>query len=127
MEQKRKPVKHSFSFLGDLIETRSSKSIEIIEGFVLKKANSQQLKEIKPLIDKYSSVLSFIGNRFETELTPVDETGRSQVKNLSKKEWNYWVIQHSNLRMDKHLELALALCDFDFNKLFEISYIDEMN
>lgn len=111
----------SFIFLGDLIDIDGQKSIRLFDDYILKKANKTQIKYIKNHIDSYSNILSFNVNRYEFESKPNGKNKRS-FYHLDEKKWNYWVIEHTKVQMDKNIPIILGLSKLDLTVLFEVVY-----
>jgi hypothetical protein len=60
-------------------------------------------------------------NRYEYDPKP-NPNGEYTFHPLEKKEWNYWVIEHSKSQMDKKLHLVLGLSQIDLTVLFDGVY-----
>lgn len=111
----------SFIFLGDILGIDNQSEIHLFDDYTFKKANDFQINIIKNNIEKFEDIFHFGMNRFEHEKKPNNKNGHTY-KALNKKDWNYYIIEHSKIKMDKNLPIVLKLSQLDLTILFEVSY-----
>jgi hypothetical protein len=111
----------SLIFLGDLIDTDGQNVVQLFDDYTLKQANKTQVCYIKNYIDAYTKILSFNINRYEYEAKP-NKKGGHYYHPLEKKDWNYWVVEHSKVQMDKNFSTVLGLSQLDLTVLFQGIY-----
>ncbi len=111
----------SFIFLGDVFKIKNASTILLFDDYKLKRPNRTQLSYIKKFIDDYTKVVFFKINRFETRHTANKEGGYN-FDRVDKKDWNYWVIEHSKGQMERNFPLVLGLSRLDLTVLFEGVY-----
>jgi hypothetical protein len=110
---------NGFILFGDVINLQEElQEIQIIPGYILKKANSNQMEIIKRNLTETGNRDFFMLN-FETEKQEID--GVIHYLNLPDyKDWNYWIIEHNESQFKYNLKLALQLSKCDLFCLFEI-------
>ncbi len=117
--QKLKPK--SFLFLGDVIKLNGKNKTSLFDGYTIKKPNEEQIGIIKRHIDNYISIISFV-NRFEHRQIP-NKNGGHKYELLDEIDWNYWIIEHDAIQMDRKVPIVLSLSTLDLTVLFEGIYL----
>lgn len=113
--------KGSFIFFGELIQNNIENRIVLFENYVLKKANEEQIEYIQDFIADYTKILHNKVNRYEYYASPKDNG--LIYNHLERNDWNYWIIEHTEINMSDSVPLALGLSKMDLTILFEAAYI----
>jgi Apea-like HEPN len=113
-----------FIFIGDIITLEGDKdSIEIIENHILRKANIEEIEQIKYHLNTLGSKLIMV-TRHECDYQE-KETGHFSSVPLEREFWKYWIIEKDMGREDYSFETAIKLCKQDITRLFDIIYNDD--
>lgn len=108
----------AFIFLGDVFKISSNKPVHLFDDYKLKRPTPKQLDYIKKYVENYTEVVFLKINRFETKSIQ-DDKGGLTYHQLDKKDWNYWVVEHSRNQMDKNFPLVVELSRLELTVLFE--------
>lgn len=94
---------------------RRNKSL--FDDYKFKKPTEEQLFFIRDKLNSYLNTTWFKVNFFENKL--VNKNKESSIIPIPKKEWNYWIIEHSQEQMSKIFPLVLGLSKLDLTVVFE--------
>ncbi|WP_141719898.1 HEPN domain-containing protein [Domibacillus iocasae] len=97
----------------------SKEKIELIEGHHLRKATSEEIKDIKEGMDSLGNS-DGLRHRHESISKPIDNGYKFE--EIDEKDWNYWVIEVNKSFVSSDFVLAITLWKNGLNKLFELLY-----
>ncbi|WP_163538681.1 hypothetical protein [Gracilibacillus sp. YIM 98692] len=107
-----------FIFLGDIIKLPEEiKEYQIIQGYVLKKANQNQVEEIRKYIGE-SGHVNFYKIKYES-IVQKNEDHVDYKPSDDFHDWNYWIIEHNEKQSRYNIKLALLLAKINLFTLFE--------
>lgn len=112
--------KNSFLFFGEIIEPYRKDNIELFEGYVLNKANNEQIQTIQNFIADYNKILHHGISHYE--YYPEPKYNGFIFNPLEKKDWKYWVIEYPEINMKESVPFALGLSKIDLTVLFSGVY-----
>lgn len=85
------------------------------------RASPSQQDQIKAEIQPYLNILSFKINKYETKY--VKEKGEKySILPLSELDWNYYIVEHSQVQAKSKIEIIFSLSSLDLTILFEALY-----
>ena len=116
--------KHSYIFIGDLVETDDQLPINLFEDYYLKKASVNQQKVIKKFVESYTDILAFKINKYES-CFKINNNNGYDIFPLEEVEWKYFVIEHSNKQAKQELQQIFSLSSLDLTILFEAVFTEE--
>lgn len=107
------PHELPYIFVGEIlkIDDGIAGPIDFGKGAFLEKASGGYLDNIRNIVCPISIVSSHY-NRPIYELKKIPQENGYKVQNLENpKDWNYWIVRHSDKYIDTNLESALELSD----------------
>lgn len=104
-----KPMSFCFVLTDAVLDDASP--LELIPGYVLEKANSDQIEKIRGfLIQRFD--FSELSPPYEWNITPGASEGQLKASLMERKDWRYLVINFEGANRDvEHLGWALHLCE----------------
>lgn len=103
-------MRKGFGLIGNLIRLKGNEYYNFENGYVLKRADPEQLEAILSYAPKFGSVINFFEKyKFNNKF-----------KEIPKEEWNYWVVESTDIPLDIDFYHALNLSDFNLSIIFEV-------
>lgn len=106
-----------YIFIADILDIEEFDEHEIINGYILKRANAEQINKIRAVIPTSNTTFDFF-SRYELNPKKLKNGVYEEID--AEEASNYWIVEYDEKQANHDLKIALLLSEIELTSLFEV-------